>query len=163
MYIARRKSSQFAPRDGDVYSRKCLWGFPLWARAPNHTLRHNHCQAFLYYHRFPQDHIFSKFAVGFLWLVQVFQVIASTIGVYEALFKVQMSTTAWYDTVYQISTVICSTIVQLYFVLRLYRFSGSIWLPVLLAILIPAQVGTGFAIWLKANITHGIETFWRTS
>ncbi|KAF8334920.1 uncharacterized protein EI90DRAFT_3048892 [Cantharellus anzutake] len=30
-------------------------------------------QAFLYYHRFPQDHILLKSTVGFLWLVQVFE------------------------------------------------------------------------------------------
>ncbi|KAF8314610.1 uncharacterized protein EI90DRAFT_418906 [Cantharellus anzutake] len=122
-------------------------------------------QAFLYYRRFPTDHISLKFAVGFLWLVQTFQVITSTVSVRMTFihhFGVQSSTTVWYDTVYQISMVICSTIVQIYFVFRLYRLvSGSIWLPALLALLIPAQVGTGFTIWVKANITHGIESFVR--
>ncbi|KAF8334913.1 uncharacterized protein EI90DRAFT_3120783 [Cantharellus anzutake] len=121
-------------------------------------------QVFLYYHRFPKDHICLKSTVGFLWLVQMFQVTAATASLYRAFihnFDTLPSSTIWYDTFYQISTVICSTIVQLYFVLRLYRFGGSIWLPMLVALLTLGQVGTGLAIWIKANISHGLESFIR--
>ncbi|KAF8314612.1 uncharacterized protein EI90DRAFT_3294168 [Cantharellus anzutake] len=106
-------------------------------------------QVFLYYHRFPKDHICLKSTVGFLWLVQMFQVTAATASLYRAFihnFDTLPSSTIWYDTFYQISTVICSTIVQLYFVLRLYRFGGSIWLPMLVALLTLGQVGTGLEI-----------------
>ncbi|KAF8314608.1 uncharacterized protein EI90DRAFT_3089620 [Cantharellus anzutake] len=92
----------------------------------------------------------------------MFQVITSAVATYRIQtrhFGVLPSTTVWYDTVYQISLVICSTVVQLYFAFRLYRFSGSIWLSALVVLCTLGQVGTGLAIWIKANVTHELESF----
>ncbi|KAF8312553.1 uncharacterized protein EI90DRAFT_3022993 [Cantharellus anzutake] len=121
-------------------------------------------QVFLYYHRFPKDHISLKFTVGFLWFIQTFQVMASTAAAYRVHvrhFGVRRTTTVWNDTFHQISIIICSTIVQFYFGFRLYRFSGSIWLPMPVVLLTLGQFGTGLAIWIKGNITHGLESLVR--
>ncbi|KAF8334945.1 uncharacterized protein EI90DRAFT_379375 [Cantharellus anzutake] len=99
-------------------------------------------QTFLYYERFSKDHISQKAVIGFLWLVQMFQVITS---LYVYIWIVEHAgepvLIKWFDTFYQLSMVICSAIVQFFFVLRLYRLSGSIWLPISLVFLTLAQFG----------------------
>ncbi|KAF8314600.1 uncharacterized protein EI90DRAFT_417603 [Cantharellus anzutake] len=114
-------------------------------------------QVFLYHRRFPEDPIFLKLVVAFLWLVLIFQVIVS-IWAFIFRFSLLAKSTAWYDTVYQISATICSSVVQLYFALRLYRLSESTWLPMLITLLTLGQVGTGLAVWAEANINRGVES-----
>ncbi|KAF8314636.1 uncharacterized protein EI90DRAFT_423526 [Cantharellus anzutake] len=116
-------------------------------------------QTFLYYERFSKDHISQKTVIGFLWLVQMFQVITS---LYVYIWIVEHAgepvLIKWFDTFYQLSMVICSAIVQFFFVLRLYRLSGSIWLPISLILLTLAQFGTGVVLFIQANVTHGLES-----
>ncbi|KAF8334896.1 uncharacterized protein EI90DRAFT_3014748 [Cantharellus anzutake] len=103
-------------------------------------------QVFLYHRRFPEDPIFLKLVVAFLWIVSIWAFIFR--------FSLLAKSTAWYDTVYQISATICSSVVQLYFALRLYRLSESTWLPMLITLLTLGQV----AVWAEANINRGVES-----
>ncbi|KAF8314618.1 uncharacterized protein EI90DRAFT_421946 [Cantharellus anzutake] len=91
-------------------------------------------------------------------LMQMFQVIAS---LYVYIWIIEHSgklTIRWIDTIYQLSMVICSAIVQFLFILRLYRLSGSIWLPTLIVFLTLGQFGTGVVLFVKANFTHGPQS-----
>ncbi|KAF8312171.1 uncharacterized protein EI90DRAFT_3094141 [Cantharellus anzutake] len=73
-------------------------------------------------------------------------------------FGIPVLASVWTGTVYQILTVICSIVVQSYFVLRLHRLSGTIWLPMLLVLLTLGQIGTGLVICLRVNITRGVQS-----
>ncbi|KAF8314615.1 uncharacterized protein EI90DRAFT_421247 [Cantharellus anzutake] len=72
--------------------------------------------------------------------------------------RVYMDCRAFWEVDYtMLSMVICSAIVQFFFILRLYRLSGSTWLPTSIVFLTLGQFGTGVALFVKANATHSPE------
>ncbi|KAF8334918.1 uncharacterized protein EI90DRAFT_3048876 [Cantharellus anzutake] len=62
-------------------------------------------QTFLYYKRFSEDHFFQKTVIGFLWLMQMFQVIASLYVFTWIVEHFGKLTIRWFDTFYQLSMV----------------------------------------------------------
>ncbi|KAF8330312.1 uncharacterized protein EI90DRAFT_3060221 [Cantharellus anzutake] len=116
-------------------------------------------QAWLYYCTYPKDSPVARSSVGFLWLVQAFQVVTVAYVVYDAgimKFGYLLEDTKWYHTMYPLVTTISSVTVQFYFIHRLRKLGQSEWVPLLLTIMTLAQLAMGLVICIHMNINHGI-------
>jgi len=131
-------------------------------------------QAILYFQRYPGDRIATKAVVGFLWLLELFQVAASTLSVYSNLighFYIPSTHNPWYNSIGTIITVISVMIVQLFFVYRLHQLSALVWLPVFIVITTFVQTGMGLVSNVKSfttthftkSIIHQLRAFIITS
>ncbi|KAF8339649.1 uncharacterized protein EI90DRAFT_2265058 [Cantharellus anzutake] len=117
-------------------------------------------QTHLYFKRYKSDPLLVKGIVIFLILLQGFQTGTSSYVVYTNTirsFGVPITRTDWESTIYQMATVTCAVVVQMYYAYRLYRLSNSSWLSILVVMLTLAQFGLALAVCLKSNLTHQIE------
>ncbi|KAH8833921.1 hypothetical protein DL96DRAFT_1755894 [Flagelloscypha sp. PMI_526] len=104
----------------------------------------------LYYLAFPKDNLFVKILVYSLVLIETLQTVMMMhdavivfgfgFGDPEGLIKVHLS---WFSV--PILSVVVSTIVQTFFVWRIWVLSHSILLPLLIEIIVLLQLGSGLA------------------
>jgi hypothetical protein len=114
-------------------------------------------QAWMYYRKYPKDPMVYKFLVGMLWVLRMFQLVITTISLYTELigsFGIPAEKTTWYNSMYQIPTVVSACMVQFFFVYRLYAISQSIMLPLLVAGMTSAQFGVGLELYFRAIKTQ---------
>jgi len=114
-------------------------------------------QSFAYYRSFPQDPIYIKLAIVFLWLLQGFQLGCLTKALYTYLLSNYghsqfLALAIWEGSVYQTTTVVAATTVQTFFAYRVYTLSSRRWIGFVMQTLILVQFGFGVASSCRAYI-----------
>ncbi|KAF9504827.1 hypothetical protein BS47DRAFT_1386147 [Hydnum rufescens UP504] len=109
-----------------------------------------------YYRAFPNDGRAVKLVVGFLCVVEAFQLVCSTQSLYRWVITNYYNPAAlkhatWEFTIFQISAVCASVTVQTFFAHRVYSLSANLHLGVLVEVLVLVQFGFGVATGVIVN------------
>jgi len=113
-----------------------------------------------YCHAFPNDGGWVKLVVGFLWIVEAFQLACVTRALYSLFLKNYDNPLAhivWEFTTFQISAVCASVTVQTFFAHRVYSLSADLYLGVFVEVLVLVQFGFGAATSVASNIVTTFE------
>ncbi|KAF9512075.1 hypothetical protein BS47DRAFT_1345873 [Hydnum rufescens UP504] len=113
-----------------------------------------------YYHAFPNDGRWVKLVVGFLWILEAFQLACVTQSLYSSFvtnYDNPLAHVAWNFTAFQISAVCASVTVQTFFAHRVYSLSSNLYLGVFVQVLVLVQFGFGAATSVASNIVPSYE------
>ncbi|KAF9510099.1 hypothetical protein BS47DRAFT_99750 [Hydnum rufescens UP504] len=114
-------------------------------------------QSFAYYRSFPQDPLYIKSVIAFLWLLQGFQLGCLVKALYTYLLwnyghSEFLALAIWEGSVYQTTTVVAATTVQLFFAYRVHTLSPTRWIGFVIQALILIHFGFGVASSARAYI-----------
>ncbi|KAF9505104.1 hypothetical protein BS47DRAFT_573087 [Hydnum rufescens UP504] len=114
-------------------------------------------QTSTYYNAFPNDARPLKLAVGFLWVLQAFQLACCTQTVYRWSVANYNNPSAldsgrWEFAMRLINNVCSSLTVQTFFAYRVYSLSANTYIGVLVQALVFLQFGFGAALSVKVNV-----------
>ncbi|KAF9507212.1 hypothetical protein BS47DRAFT_341250 [Hydnum rufescens UP504] len=112
-------------------------------------------QTSTYYNAFPNDARPLKLAVGFLWVLQAFQLASCTQSVYRWSLANYNNPSSldwgtWEFGIHLINNGCSSLTVQTFFAYRVYSLSANIYIGVLVQALVLLQFGFGTAFTVKA-------------
>ncbi|KAF9506669.1 hypothetical protein BS47DRAFT_389140 [Hydnum rufescens UP504] len=119
-----------------------------------------------YYRAFPNDGRPMKLVVGFLWILEAFQISCSTQSLYWWVVTnyhnpLALNRPTWEFSIFHMGAVCASVTVQTFFVYRVYSLSANPYLGALVQVLVLLQFGFGIAAGAKLNMTRDIEVMHR--